>query len=276
MARKHPPGVLESTPEAALEKDQLGNCPLHKLYSNESVSAQLVRILVDCAPEATTELNVAGKTPLHTLCESRHVTVEILAAFLDRSPAAAKRATSEAFWRGPGLLPLHLLCENQNIGGDALRAAATEDGAAAVAAFADSPADVTETGSEAEISQSVPENASVSSSSGGDAALDTMGNGASAGAAGDTIDSPSRVAPSAEALQINDMFPELPIAAIEAALEELSQDAVIEAALEGKIDPRGVPSDGRAVERIEFDDENSFQAPPPKSPRLYGTTSHTT
>ena len=59
------------------------------------------------------------------------------------------------------------------------------------------------------------------------------------------------------------MFPELPIAAIEAALEELSQDAVIEAALEGKIDPRGVPSDGRAVERIEFDDENSFQAPPP-------------
>ena len=64
-----------------------------------------------------------------------------------------------------------------------------------MAAFANSPADVTETGSEAEISQSVPENASVSSPS-GDAALDTMGNGASAGAAGDTIDSPSRVAPS--------------------------------------------------------------------------------
>ena len=72
-----------------------------------------------------------------------------------------------------------------------LCAAAMEDGAAAVAAFAKSPADVTETGSEAEISQSVPENVSVSSSSGGDAALDTMGNGASAGAAGDTIDSPS-------------------------------------------------------------------------------------
>ena len=83
------------------------------------------------------------------------------------------------------------------------------------------------------------------------------GVGGSSSSSSSSSSSPS----SAEALQVKEMFPDLPVPAIEAALENASLAAVIERALAGQIDVRAVPRTHQLVPPTAAAGEAA--APPP-------------
>ena len=59
--------VLEANPDAAKERDDKGNTPLHILYGNSSRSDDVVRFLLDANPEAKDIRNEECLTPLNIL-----------------------------------------------------------------------------------------------------------------------------------------------------------------------------------------------------------------
>ena len=79
--------ILSRCPEAAKERDENLNYPLHILCKSRHITVRSLELLIDAFPAATREQNAEGRCPLNLLCENdAAVSNDLIACMIELAP----------------------------------------------------------------------------------------------------------------------------------------------------------------------------------------------
>ena len=93
--------LLKACPQAATDKDVIGNTPLHIASGYPGTDPNLIREILKVCPTAASMTNKEGLMPLHVACRHACHNVRVISALIDAYPYALKARTrvSQLFFR---------------------------------------------------------------------------------------------------------------------------------------------------------------------------------